>query len=161
MLLFHSPHFHLQTVTAVTLDEGVDEVADQGRSKRAEWAESDQWTDLPSRRMFRIRWGESVVSSGSQTYRNLDRRELDMQTFSNSNCRVATRSRGFLLNTYECNEEFSLFHWLHVRKLVDEADIPGIDAELAHGGDADPAPKKPVSEVEPAATYQHFARNVV
>lgn len=80
-----------------------------------------------------------------------------MQTFSNSNCRVALRSRGFLLNTYECNEEFSLFHWLHVRKLVDEADTP----ELAHGADTDAVPKKPVSEVEPAATYQHFTRNVV
>jgi hypothetical protein len=84
-----------------------------------------------------------------------------MQTFSNSNCLVAPYSRDFLLNTYEYNEEFSLYHWVYVRKLVDEADISGIDDELAHSDDADVVPKKPVSEVEPAAAYQDFARNVV
>lgn len=84
-----------------------------------------------------------------------------MQIFSNSNYRVALHSRGFLLNTYECNEEFSLYHWVYVRKLVDEAENPGIDDELAHAGDANVVPKKPVSEVEPAAAYQDLARNVV
>ena len=82
-----------------------------------------------------------------------------MQSLSNSNCPAAPRLRGLKLNFYGCNEEFSLYHWLHVRMLVDEADTAVLDEVLAQAADA--VPKKPVSEVESPATYQHFARNVV
>lgn len=50
---------------------------------------------------------------------------------------------------------------VHVRKLVEKADIPNVGDELGHCTETDAPSKKTVSEVEPSATNQHFAGNVI
>lgn len=59
------------------------------------------------------------------------------------------------------NEEFSLPHLLYVRKLVEEAAGFAGGEEFVVCTRTEATPKKPVSEVEPATAYQHFARDVV
>lgn len=63
-----------------------------------------------------------------------------------------------VLQTHDSADEFSLSHWLEGTKLVEDAEI---DEELAGCVEQSGVPRKPVSEVEPAAAYQHFARNIV
>lgn len=53
---------------------------------------------------------------------------------------------------YDSNEEFSLYNWIHVCRLVEEADVAGEFGTI---------PRKTVSEVESSTTYQHLTRNVV
>lgn len=85
-----------------------------------------------------------------------------MQTLMRSNLAADPRSCcESELDSYDCHEEFSLYHWMHVYKLVEEADIFEIDEEFASSLEAEPERKKPVSEVEPSTAYQHLARNVV
>jgi hypothetical protein len=62
---------------------------------------------------------------------------------------------------FDCNAEFSVQNLLHVRKLVEEADISDADEEFAFSVETDRLPKKSVSEVKPPTAYQHLAGNVV
>lgn len=62
---------------------------------------------------------------------------------------------------FDCSEEFSLHNLLHVRKLVEDAEIPGSSEELVYRAETGKHTKKTVSEVKPTAADQHFARNVV
>lgn len=85
-----------------------------------------------------------------------------MQTLMRSNLSSVPRSyRESELDSYDCHEEFSLYHWIHVYRLVKEADIFEIDEEFASSLEAEPERKKPISEVEPSTTYQHLAGNVI
>ena len=65
------------------------------------------------------------------------------------------------MDSFDSSEEYSLYHWIEVRKLVDEADMPFFDEGLEYAREIEKALGEAVSEVEPATTYQHFARNVV
>ena len=58
------------------------------------------------------------------------------------------------LDSFDCGEEFSFYHWIQVYKLVDQGDSPLVDEAL-------PCTTEFGSEVEPATAYQHVAGNVV
>ena len=66
-----------------------------------------------------------------------------------------------ILNSHDCSDEFSLYHWLYVCKLVADADISQPVQEEPAPRTAEASPKKPVSEVEPSTTYEHLTGNVV
>ena len=85
-----------------------------------------------------------------------------MQTLRTSNYEAVPCSHcQSLADSYDCSGEFSLCHWIHVYKLVEEADAFDVDEELACFIETERVEKKTVSEVKPSATYQHFAGNVV
>jgi hypothetical protein len=65
------------------------------------------------------------------------------------------------LNSCDSGEEFSFHHWMEVRRLVDEADIPLKDEGLPYLQKTEEAPEETTSEVESPAAYQHFPGNVV
>lgn len=63
------------------------------------------------------------------------------------------------LDSFDPSEECSLYHWVEVCKLVDEAGILTLEEELEYGQEI--ATEAAPSEVEPSTAYQHFSRNVV
>ena len=91
-----------------------------------------------------------MLSSASQAIEKLDRGELDMQTLRTSDCAA-----------FDCSEEFSLYRLLHVRKLVEEADTPTEDEELASCTKIEWFTKKTVSKVETPTADQYLTGNVV
>lgn len=62
-----------------------------------------------------------------------------------------------ILDSYDSSEEFSYYHLLQVCRSLDEPDFPAADQEPS----CDTRVEETISEVEPAATYQHLAGNVV
>jgi hypothetical protein len=68
---------------------------------------------------------------------------------------------GPVLDSYGSGEEFSLYHWIEVCKLVDEGDTVPMHEGLPCSVEIEGGLKETMSEVESAAAYQHFAGNVV
>lgn len=66
-----------------------------------------------------------------------------------------------VLHSYDPSEESSLYHWLELSRLVEEADISAEDRESLPADEIEKDPRETMSEVEPATTYQHLAGNVV
>ena len=66
-----------------------------------------------------------------------------------------------ILDSYGAGDEFSFYHWIEVRKLVDEADDPSAGQGIEYSEEIEEALEETMSEVEPATAYQHFAGNVV
>ncbi len=65
------------------------------------------------------------------------------------------------LGSYDSGEEFSIYHWIEVCRLVDECDVP-LEAEgLPYCEQIEEALEETISEVEASAAYQHFPGNVV
>ncbi len=65
------------------------------------------------------------------------------------------------LDSYDSGEEFSLYHFMHVCRLVDEGDESSAAEEPCYSAEFEEALKETLSEVESSATYQHFAGDVV
>jgi hypothetical protein len=66
-----------------------------------------------------------------------------------------------ILDSYDSGEEFSFYHLLQICRSLDEPDFPVADQELSCCTQSEEALEETISEVEPAATYQHLAGNVV
>lgn len=62
---------------------------------------------------------------------------------------------------FDQNAEFSLQNLIHVRRLVEEADVPLRDEDITTGAESRAVRRKAVSKVESPTAYQHFAGNVV
>ncbi len=75
--------------------------------------------------------------------------------------RGAVPQRRPSLDSFDSSEECSLYHWIEVCRLVDEAGILTLDEELGCAQEIENALEQALSEVEPATAYQHFARNIV
>lgn len=83
-----------------------------------------------------------------------------MQTISASTHTAITRYT-LALDSYDCGEEFSLHHWIEVRRLVEDdaglldVETPDIEAleEIVQGST--------MSEVEPATADEDFASHVI
>ena len=65
------------------------------------------------------------------------------------------------LSSYDSGEEFSIYHWVEVCRLVDEDDVPLEDEGLPYGEGIEEALEGTLSEVEAATAYQDFPRHVV
>jgi hypothetical protein len=75
-------------------------------------------------------------------WKRVNPKEVDMQILFEPVHAAVPRSHGSPApDSYDSGEEFSLYHWIKVRSLVDE--------------------KPTVSEVEPSTTNQNFSGNVV
>lgn len=81
--------------------------------------------------------------------------------FDSTHMTVAGSRCNPILDSYDSAEEFSLYHWLEVRGLVDEEDASIGEDEISGSEELEHAAQDAVSEVEPAAAYQDFAGNVV
>lgn len=68
------------------------------------------------------------------------------------------------LESLDCGEEFSIFHWIEVCKLVDEADLPEADGALPAEFERaleETLLRESLLEVEPSTAYEHLASHVV
>lgn len=65
------------------------------------------------------------------------------------------------LGSFDSGEEFSLYHWIAVCKLVDEGDVPLEDEGLPYCEEIAEALEAQWSEMESAAADQNFAGHVV
>ena len=85
-----------------------------------------------------------------------------MQIFRTSSLDVLSRVQyESTRDSFDCGDEFSPEHWIRVCELLNESEGVVGPADAAYSaGDVD-VTKKPVSEVEAAATDQHLARHVV
>lgn len=81
-----------------------------------------------------------------------------MQTVLTSTHTAITRYT-LALDSYDCGEEFSLHHWMEVRRLVDDdaglLETPDIEALEEIVQDTT------ISEVEPATADEDFASHVI
>ena len=85
-----------------------------------------------------------------------------MQAFIEPSHAAVPRSHGRpILDSYDCGEEFSFYHWIEVCKLVDEGDEASTDKVPPYSAEFEKALEETLSEVESSTAYQHFAGDVV